>query len=407
MRQEVVAFRQWVVALGLNRVESAACLGIATRTLRAWEERLGPGTVLVSARGRPVLRSPRAARTAVLDFLAEVGPGIGLSPLVGQFPDLPEAELADLLRRYRRAWRRRHAELLYVLHWQRPGTVWAIDYARPPVPLEEGYTNLLAVRDLASGMQLLWRPVAQATAATTVAALTELFIIYGAPLVLKLDNGSPFVAEATRDLLGRWGVTALYSPPGCPRYNGSIEAGIGALKERTHYQAARQGRPGEWTLADTEAAREQANTLGRPWGAHGPTPVERWAARRAVTATERAAFAATVARLEEEATEEARPAAPPEVPSAPEASPAVVADAARDQASAGSAAAAPGSVVQAPGSAHPVVATRTEGGAAAQPTARARAAGRRQAISRALVAHGYLLFTRRRIPPRIRRKKVT
>jgi hypothetical protein len=76
-------------------------------------------------------------------------------------------------------------------------------------------------------------------------------------------------------LLAQWQVIPLYSPPGRPQSNGSIEAGIGALKVRTHYQAVRQGRPGEWTLEDAEAARQEANTLGRPWGAHGPP---RWSA---------------------------------------------------------------------------------------------------------------------------------
>lgn len=415
MRQEAVAFRQWLAASGLNRIETAACLGIAPRTLRAWESRLRALPETIAARGRPVHRSERAARTAVLEFLAGVGPGIGLSPLAGQFPDLSNAELADLLRRYRRIWVHRHAQLLHVLHWQQPGTVWAIDYARAPVPLEEGYTELLAVRDLASGMQLLWLPVREATAATTRAALTELFVVYGAPLVLKLDNGSPFVAETTQHLLAHWQVTPLYSPPGCPQYNGSIEAGIGALKVRTHYQAVRQGRPGEWTLADAEAAREQTNTLGRPWGAHGPTPAERWATRHTVTVRERDAFAATVARLEEESAdlpaEGLQPAVPDEAVAAPASSTLVARDAAEEQACATCGAPAPESpaqVVGAPASAHPVVASGTErGNAEAHETARDRAARRRQAISRALVAHGYLLFTRRRIPPPIRRKKVT
>src|SRR5207344_1439005 len=68
-----------------------------------------------------------------------------------------------------------------------------------------------------------------------------------------------------------------------------------------HDQAVRQGRPGEWTLEDAEAARQQANTLGRPWGAHGPTPAERWAKRRTVTTQERRSFAVSVACLEDEA----------------------------------------------------------------------------------------------------------
>jgi transposase InsO family protein len=409
VRQEGAAFRQWVAARGLNRVEAAACLGIAAPTLRAWEQRLRAAAPAAPPRGRPAPRSGRAARAAVLELLEGVGPGVGLAVLAGQFPDLPKAELGDLLKRYRRAWARRHPLLLHVLHWQQPGSVWAADYARPPLPLEEGYTDLLAVRDLASGLQLLWLPVAEATAATTAAALLSLFLLYGAPLVLKLDNGAPFVAEATQELLAQWQVVALYSPPGRPQYNGAIEAGIGALKVRTHYQAVRQGRPGQWTLADAEAARQEANTLGRPWGSHGPTPAERWAGRRVVTVPERAAFAASVACPEEEAagaspapTAAAAPAAAPEETPEPAA--------ARQSTAAGAdaATASPRQRNQAASSPPPTVATGTEQ-AGAKPCGAAgdQAARRRQAISRALVAHGYLLFTRRRIPPPIRPKKVT
>src|SRR5262249_5054844 len=158
---------------------------------------------------------------------------------------------------------------LHVLHWQQPGRVWAIDFAEPPLPLEGGFADLVAVRDLASGQQLLWLPVAAATAADTIAALQMLVMIYGAPLVLKMDNGAPFVAAATQALLARWGVEPLFSPPGWPAYNGAIEAGIGALKARTHAQAACHGHPEVWTCADLEAAREAANELGRPRGVRG------------------------------------------------------------------------------------------------------------------------------------------
>lgn len=412
VRQQGVAFCQWLAGYGLSRVESAAWLGIAARTLRDWEQRLG--TAAVPARGRPVLRSELAARGAVLELLQSAGPGVGLAVLAGQFPDVPRAELADLLRRYRCVWVRRHGQLLHVLHWQQPGTVWAIDYARPPLPLEEGYTDLLAVRDLASGMQLLWLPVAEATAATTTAALLSLFMIYGAPLVLKLDNGSPFVAAMTRELLAQWGVIPLYSPPGCPQYNGAIEAGIGALKVRTHYQAVRQGRPGEWTLEDAEAARQQGNTLGRPWGSHGPTPAERWAKRQPLPAAERAAFAASVACLEDE-TVCASGAAPPGAEPTRSPEPVTLAAAASAAGVDQTAPPAAEALIEsrktetvAATSAAPAVPSGTERERAESKRAAADGAARqRQAISRALVAHGYLLLTRRRIPLPIKRRKVT
>jgi hypothetical protein len=167
VRQEGVAFREWVAGYGFTRGACADWLGISARTLRDWEERLRCGGATVLARGRPVLRSERAARSGVLELLESLGPGVGLAVVAGQFPDMPKAEIADLLRRYRFLWQQRHPQWLSVLHWQQPGTVWAIDYARAPLPLEEGFGEMLAVRGLASGLQLLWLPVVEATAATT------------------------------------------------------------------------------------------------------------------------------------------------------------------------------------------------------------------------------------------------
>ena len=89
--------------------------------------------------------------------------------------------------------------------------------------------------------------------------LESLFREHGPPLVMKCDNGAPFIAERTVALLATWNVVALYSPPFTPRNNGVCEAGIGGLKLRTHHLAAAQGRPGRWTSEDVEAARRLAD----------------------------------------------------------------------------------------------------------------------------------------------------
>jgi len=187
-----------------------------------------------------------------------------------------------------------------VLHWPVAGRVWAIDFTGPLAPVDGKYPYLLAVRDLASGQQLLWLPTTDPTAAETVKALASLFATHGAPLVLKSDNGSAFIAEATRELLVQFGVENLFSPPSMPNYNGSIEAGIGSLKARTEDHAARHGRAGQWTWDDVEAARWEANATARPHGVNRPTPDESWAARQPIGAEERTLFRATVERLRQE-----------------------------------------------------------------------------------------------------------
>jgi transposase InsO family protein len=162
----------------------------------------------------------------------------------------------------------------------------------------------LAVRDLASGAQLLWLPVADESSGTAVAALLALFREHGAPLVVKSDNGSAFLADDFAALLAAWNVRQLFSPPRLPRYNGSCEAGIGSMKTRTHHRAAAQGRPGAWTCDDVEAARQEANATARPKGPHGPTPEEAWCRRRPISAVERSTFATVVEREEDEARRE-------------------------------------------------------------------------------------------------------
>lgn len=254
--------------------------------------------------GRPAQRSDRHERNRVLALIDLLGPRVGAPTLQALCPGLARREVEDLLKRYRRVWRRKQRLLSHRLSWTRPGTVWAIDFAQPPMPIEGCYLRLLAVRDLASGYQLLWLPTTDESALTAVAALEGLFHEHGAPLVLKSDNGSAFLATELDELLRRWQVWQLFSPPRMPRYNGSCEAGIGSMKTRTHHQAARQGRAGEWTCDDVEAARLQANETARPWGLHGPVPEETWQAREPLMPEERRSFSQSVHQLEQEARQE-------------------------------------------------------------------------------------------------------
>jgi transposase InsO family protein len=158
---------------------------------------------------------------------------------------------------------------------------------------------VFAVRDLASGQQLAWLPVRDMEAATAQAELELLFTIHGAPLVVKSDNGSAFLAASMKSKLGQWQVWPLYSPPGQPGYNGAIEASIGSLKKRTQHAAYLAGHAGAWTTADLDRARTLANLVARPRGAEGPTPQQLWESRRTPTQNERQAFAASVRQLEQ------------------------------------------------------------------------------------------------------------
>ena len=286
VRRSVVGFYRWLRTRGGTLVKAARRLRLATRTLRHWTYLNRCGQESAKPLGRPRARSERCERQAVIDLLKNEGPGMGVPALQLHFPNVPRAELRSLLQRYRRVVRQRYHDTLSVLHWQKPGRVWAIDFAEPSAwgaerslpPIDGRYPYLVAVRDLASGYTLAWQPVVAATAEEAMRTLAGLFALHGPPLVLKLDNGPPFVAAETRAFLAAAGVLPLFSPPHWPKYNGTIEAGIGSLKSRTECQAFKAGRVGFWTWDDVEAARHEANLTARPHGEGGPTPAQAWRA---------------------------------------------------------------------------------------------------------------------------------
>jgi hypothetical protein len=348
VRQRAVHCAGGLLKRGYSHAEAARRLTLKERTLRSWNRTLGRGESLPRL-GRPLAQSDAAQQQAVFFWLERTGPGVGVQPLRARFEGLARAELDELLKDYRRRWRQDNLRLVHVLDWQRPGTVWAMDFAEAPCAIDGLYPYLLAVRDLGSGQQLLWQPVAASTVQAVLAELPGLFALYGAPLVLKTDNGSAFIADKLRWYLSGCGVGQLFSPPQMPAYNGAIEASIGSLKRRTEHQCQRAGHPGLWTSAAVQAARVQANTSTRPRRLHGLTPHQVWEARRPVGGEERNAFRATATKIRNE--ERARRKLTSE-------------DLVR----------------------------RAE-----------RAAIDRLALRRALVAHDLLLFRRRRIPPQITR----
>jgi putative transposase len=347
VRQRVVDFADVQVQRGSTLRLAAAALGIAQRTLRHWYRTCEHAVPL----GRPLTPVAAASQLAVRTWIDDVGPGVGVPSLRRQFADLPRAVLDQLVKDYRQAWREENRRLLHVLTWQRPGTVWAMDFAKAPCVIDGRYRYLLAVRDLASGQQLLWQPVMAPTAAVVLDELALLFALHGAPWLLKTDNGSAFIADELRWYLHRCAVAQLFSPPYTPAYNGAIEASIGSLKTRTELYSAAAGHPGIWTGADLTAALEQANTQSRPRRLGGRTPQEVWQARSPLCPQQQAQFRE---RVEEERRRER----------------------------------------QARGWSEHAPLTRTQ-----------QASVDRLAFSRALVAHDLLLFRRRRILPQISRPK--
>lgn len=199
-------------------------------------------------------------------------------------PRASRRAIAAWLRRERRAARRR----LHVVRWTRVGRVWAIDISEPPRAIDGRYRYLVHVRDLASQYHLAALPVPRATAAAVCDLLRALCARVAAPLVVKVDNGGPFRSGVFTAWAAGAATCVLYSPPRCPRYNGSIEASIGAIATRAHHQAAAHGHSDHWTADDVEAARIEGNVARQP--ASRRTPRDEWRTAPAITLAERRRF---------------------------------------------------------------------------------------------------------------------
>jgi transposase InsO family protein len=303
VRQRVLELADRLNDHGLGLEETAGRLGVNPRTLRHWDRCLRQPDAGIAVLGRPRAAAAPPEQQAVREHLQVNGPGVSVPTLRVQFPDLARAELTRLTKAYRQVWRVEHRCELQVLHWQAPGTVWAMDFAKAPALIDGLYPYLLAVRDLASGKQLLWRPVRAETAAVVRAELVPLFLAYGAPWILKSDNGPAFRADALKGFLRQWSVFTLFSPPHTPSYNGAIEAAIGSLKTRTQRLATVAGHPELWTSGLAEAARQEANETARPRRLHGATPNEVWEARPRLSAAGREEFVARARRYQAEARE--------------------------------------------------------------------------------------------------------
>lgn len=228
-------------------------LGIPSSTFNDWEhaEKTGEfGTLRV---GRPCLREPRVTRMAVVDTLRETRGTISLESLKALFPEVTRTRLKRLRDIYESTKSDRGR---IHLEWTTLGSVWSADYTELKRTACGERVWALAVRDLASGMILATVMTAHATAERTCAVLATLFSRYGAPLVLKTDNGSHFTAAIVAGLLAKHAVIHLLSPPYFPRYNGAIEAGMNVIKQRL--QAIAED-PGITTMDDLERARGVSN----------------------------------------------------------------------------------------------------------------------------------------------------
>jgi len=202
--------------LGWSFQRLIPALGLARSSVFRWVGRL--------RRGEPAVRKPGPQKLALTESqalhtaIAELHHGRLRSAGAPALWRIWQAMISrrDFNARVRQCRRAQQPQLRRI-RWLQAAVVWAMD----PAQHRDRLWNL--VSDLGSRFrfELL---VATALPAERIAEHLELlFERYGAPLVLKRDNGSNLVNGTVDQLLEEYGVIPLTSPPYYPQYNGAIE----------------------------------------------------------------------------------------------------------------------------------------------------------------------------------------
>ena len=295
VRHEAAEFADTMIKRGMVTAESCGLIYVAEPTLRLWMRRYRANDLEPSNLGRPGYDCDSVTLRDIRALAYMLGPSGSVAYICEQINWVPRAIVEDVVRACKRELKRNRLSMLLTLNWQHVGRVWAIDWTEPAL-IDGIYKTVLVVRDLASGNILLSLPGTTRSAELAIDALEYLFILHGAPLVLKSDNGSEFTAHDFEKYLRDYGVTHLLSPAYYPKYNGAIEAGIGSLKTHTWYEAARRNRVGYWTCDDVEAGRLKANETSRPSGPNGPSPDRMWRDRKQIDVDEWDSFRETLSQ---------------------------------------------------------------------------------------------------------------
>jgi transposase InsO family protein len=142
---------------------------------------------------------------------------------------LSRRELGQMVERVRQDLESDRRVQLRRIEWLTPGVVWAMDFTEYDLGMA-GKTYLHNTQDLGSRYKFLPMAGGYPVGEEVAGYLSEKFDRYGAPLVLKRDNGGNMNHLAINEVLAESFVLPLNSPGYYAPYNGAIEESQGEVK---------------------------------------------------------------------------------------------------------------------------------------------------------------------------------
>jgi len=209
-----------------------ASVAVPYASFRRWKHRLEQGQPAIFKPGPPKVVALKLEELHVdlccLKHGRQRSRGVGR--LYRQYQDqISRRDLQALTATVRRELAHQHQAELRHITWQIPGLVWSLDDAEL-ARFAHHKLYLHQVQDLASRYKFTPWVGNQVLGETVAVHLEQLFLRHGPPLVLKRDNGSNLNQQAVDEVLARYLVIPLNSPPHCPPYNGGMECAVRELK---------------------------------------------------------------------------------------------------------------------------------------------------------------------------------
>jgi hypothetical protein len=173
-------------------------------------------------------------------------------------------ELGQMVERVRHDLEADRRARLRRIEWLTPGVVWAMDVTEYNLGAP-GKVYLHNVQDLGSRYKFLPMAGACPVGEEVAGHLSEKIDRYGAPLVLKRDNGGNMNHSAINDVLAESFILPLNSPEYYAPYNGAIEESQREVKDCLRKKLMEgPPDPGDHIAAYAETAVNDLNHRVRP-----------------------------------------------------------------------------------------------------------------------------------------------
>ena len=158
-------------------------------------------------------------------------------------------------------------QAMTMIQWHCPHMVWSMDDFEFK---HKTKSYIDQVHDLSSKYKFEPLVAKKAFNGEEIAGnLTKLFKQYGAPLILKSDNGGNFKSLAVKSVLYDFKVIFLNNPPNYPQYNGSMESAQGETKREIKKMLLEFKNPDTFPFAVRQAVHninhKPRPSLGGEW----------------------------------------------------------------------------------------------------------------------------------------------